>query len=160
MYDKREDSVARWVNDGKMLWVDKKKTLDYFSVSAPFAEAQNNQELLSTTKVIQNFENPKIEPRFSLRGTDKSLVGIHNLSLDKLRKVIKMGGLANPSVAVIDVDKQTHDDYGEYSLILPKNMVDARQGKNAGTWAGYAWLLRSDALILCEEIHKEMGRRG
>ena len=61
VYDKREDSVARWVNDGKMLWVDKKKALDYFSVSAPIAEAQNNQELISTTKVIQNFENPKIE---------------------------------------------------------------------------------------------------
>ena len=68
-----------------------------------------------------------------------SLVGVHNISLDKLRKAIKMGGLANPSVAVIDVDKQTHDDYGQYSLVLPKNMVDARQGKNAGTWAGDAW---------------------
>ena len=66
VYDKRENSVARWVNDGKMLWVDKKKALDYFSVSAPLAEAQNNQELISTTKVIQNFENPKIEARNSL----------------------------------------------------------------------------------------------
>ena len=73
------------------------------------------------------------------RNSLPSLVGVHNISLDKLRKVIKMGGLANPSVAVIDVDKQTHDDYGEYSLVLPKNMVDARQGKNAGTWAGDAW---------------------
>lgn len=356
VYDKRGDSVARWVNDGKMLWVDKKKALDYFSVSAPIAEAQNNQELISTANIIQNFQNPKIEARNSLitpemdatyldaveRGdmataqrmvleaaklampntkvvdedgnpkvvyhgtpnnfnafskemfgvsTDRgiwgngfyfsdseqyaktyekrgdkqgktlsvflnikrplfislrnggnegamyfhelmekhftddiyedvtrtdelmsvaqerltadivangydgivveytnhidteyvafepnqiksadpvtyddagniiplserfnpekedirysvqtpSLLGVHNISLDKLRKVIKMGGLANPSVAVIDVDKQTHDDYGEYSLILPNNMVDARKGKNAGTWAGDAW---------------------
>ncbi|MBO7313547.1 MAG: hypothetical protein J6U48_04905 [Alistipes sp.] len=77
----------------------------------------------------------KEDIRYSL----PSLVGVHNISLDKLRKAIKMGGLANPSVAVIDVDKQTHDDYGEYSLVLPKNMVDARQGKNAGTWAGDAW---------------------
>ena len=78
--------------------------------------------------------------RKSVVGDNKfSLVGVHNISLDKLRKVIKMGGLACPSIAVIDVDKQTHDDYGEYSLVLPKNMVDARQGKNAGTWAGDAW---------------------
>ena len=68
-----------------------------------------------------------------------SLVGVHNITLDKLRKSIKMGGLANPSVAVIDVDKQTFDGYGEYSLVLPKNMVDAQQGNNAGTWAGDAW---------------------
>ena len=83
----------------------------------------------------ERFNPRKEDIRYSL----PSLVGVHNISLDKLRKVIKMGGLANPSVAVIDVDKQTHDDYGEYSLVLPKNMVDARQGKNAGTWAGDAW---------------------
>ena len=77
--------------------------------------------------------------RYSLRGSDKSLVGLHNISLDKLRKAIKMGGLANPSVAVIDVDKATHEDYGDYTLVLTSNMVDARLGRNAGTWAGDAW---------------------
>ena len=85
----------------------------------------------------ERFNPEKEDIRYSMQAP--SLLGVHNISLDKLRKVIKMGGLANPSVAVIDVDKQTHDDYGEYSLILPKNMVDARQGKNAGTWAGDAW---------------------
>ena len=70
VYDKRDDSVARWVNDGKLLYVDKEKALDYFSVSAPLAEAQNNQELISTTKVIQNFVNPKIEPKYSLQDTE------------------------------------------------------------------------------------------
>jgi hypothetical protein len=47
-------------------WVDKKKALDYFSVSAPLAEAQNNQELISIANIIQNFPNPKIEARNSL----------------------------------------------------------------------------------------------
>lgn len=89
-------------------------------------------------KVAYSLITPEMEDiRYSMQAP--SLLGVHNISLDKLRKVIKMGGLANPSVAVIDVDKQTHDDYGEYSLVLPKNMVDARQGKNAGTWAGDAW---------------------
>lgn len=85
----------------------------------------------------ERFNPEKEDIRYSVQ--TPSLLGVHNISLDKLRKVIKMGGLANPSVAVIDVDKQTHDDYGEYSLILPNNMVDARKGKNAGTWAGDAW---------------------
>lgn len=76
---------------------------------------------------------------YSLRGSAKSLVGIHNISLEKLQKAIKMGGLANPSVAVLDVDKTTHDDYGDISLILSSNMVDSRLGRNAGTWAGDAW---------------------
>jgi hypothetical protein len=86
----------------------------------------------------ERFNPEKADVRYSAKD-NPSLVGVHNISLEKLRKVIKMGGLANPSVAVIDADKQTHEDYGEYSLILPKNMVDARQGKNAGTWAGDAW---------------------
>ena len=79
------------------------------------------------------------QPLFSIKDVP-SLVGIHNLSLEKLRKVIRMGGsLANPSVAVLDIDKSDHSDYGDYSLILPKDLVDARLGKNAGTWAGDAW---------------------
>ena len=67
VYDKRGNSVARWVIDGKMLYADKKKALDYFSVSAPIAEAQNNQELISVTNIIQNFENPKISAKYSLQ---------------------------------------------------------------------------------------------
>ncbi len=80
VYDKRGDSVVRWVNDGKLLYVDKEKALDYFSVSAPLAEAQNNQELISTTKVIQNFENPKIEPRFSLIGESEQKSRLYSVS--------------------------------------------------------------------------------
>lgn len=98
--------------------------------------ALNNLITEATAKTKEGVEGSTPE-KYSMQAP--SLLGVHNISLDKLRKVIKMGGLANPSVAVIDVDKQTHDDYGEYSLVLPKNMVDARQGKNAGTWAGDAW---------------------
>lgn len=103
-------------------------------VTMPDLEENNTMHAVNVTDSMRE-SVMQGQPKFSL----PSLVGVHNLSLDKLRKVIKMGGLANPSVAVIDVDKQTHVDYGEYSLILPKNMVDARQGKNAGTWAGDAW---------------------
>ena len=49
--------------DNKLLYVNKEKALNYFSDSAPIAEAQNNQELVSTTKVIQNFDNPTITPQ-------------------------------------------------------------------------------------------------
>ena len=70
---------------------------------------------------------------------DKTLVGVHNISEDKLLKAIKQGGLANPSVAVIDSSKQDHKAYGGISLILPSDKVAKRTGKNAGTWQGDAW---------------------
>lgn len=74
-----------------------------------------------------------------LNSNDKSLIGVHNISEQKLRKVLKQGGFANPSIAVIDTDKQVHNDYGEISLILPAHKINKSTGKNAGTFEGDAW---------------------
>ena len=71
--------------------------------------------------------------------SNRTLAGVHNISEDKLRKALKLGGLANPSVAVIDTDKQGHSGYGEISLVLPSSMVEKRTGRNAGTFFGDAW---------------------
>jgi len=49
----------------------------------------------------------------------KSLVGLHNISEEKLLKALKLGGLANPSAAVIDIARQSHEGYGEISQIPP-----------------------------------------
>jgi hypothetical protein len=81
-------------------------------------------DLMHSTKLISN---------------DKSLIGVHNISEQKLRKVLKQGGFANPSIAVIDTDKQVHNDYGEISLILPSRKINKSTGKNAGTFEGDAW---------------------
>lgn len=70
---------------------------------------------------------------------DKTLAGVHNITEEKLLKAIKQGGLANPSVAIIDTSKQNHESYGDISLILPSDKVAKRTGKNAGTWQGDAW---------------------
>ncbi len=61
IYGKNNDGVIRWINDGKLLYVNKRKALNYLSVPAPIAGAQDNQELVSAAKVVENFENPKVE---------------------------------------------------------------------------------------------------
>ena len=58
-------------------------------------------------------ESDDIRYRESKGSSERTLVGIHNISADKLSKAIKQGGLANPSVAVIDISKQQHTGYGE-----------------------------------------------
>ncbi len=100
----------------------------------------------SDANVAKLSENPKIASanngtrRYSLRGeSDKTLVGVHNISEDKLKKALKLGGLANPSVAVIDSSKHQHEGFGEISLIMPKDKVAKRTGRNAGTFFGDAW---------------------
>lgn len=72
------------------------------------------------------------------RHGDRSLVGVHNISEQKLFKALKIGGLVNPSVAVIDIDRGGHEGYGEISLVLPSSKIDKGNG-NAGTWPGDAW---------------------
>ena len=93
----------------------------------------------SAAKIDNSSETSKENgEKFSLKD-EKTLAGVHNITEEKLLKAIKQGGLANPSVAVIDSSKQNHEDYGEISLILPSEKVAKRTGKNAGTWQGDAW---------------------
>lgn len=83
--------------------------------------------------------------RLSVSGTQtipvgkNTLVGLHNISAEKLRKALKMGGLANPSTAVIDIARQNHEQYGDISLIMPSLLVDSKTGRNAGTFTGDIW---------------------
>lgn len=93
----------------------------------------------SAAKIDNSSETAKENgEKFSLK-EEKTLAGVHNITEEKLLKSIKQGGLANPSVAVIDSSKQNHENYGDISLILPSDKVAKRTGKNAGTWQGDAW---------------------
>ena len=84
----------------------------------------------------------------------KTLVGLHNISESKLKKAIKQGGLANPSMAVIDLDKQSHVDYGDITLIAPSSLIDKKTGKNIGTYTADAWT------PIYPNIEKRMSDKG
>lgn len=93
----------------------------------------------SAAKIDNSSETAKENgEKFSLKD-EKTLAGVHNISEEKLLKAIKQGGLANPSVAVIDSSKQDHKAYGGISLIMPSDKIAKRTGKNAGTWQGDAY---------------------
>ena len=93
----------------------------------------------SAAKIDNSSETTKKNgEKFSLKD-EKTLAGVHNISEEKLLKAIKQGGLANPSVAVIDSSKQDHKAYGGISLIMPSDKIAKRTGKNAGTWQGDAY---------------------
>ena len=98
-----------------------------------------SQSKESAAKIDNSSETTKENgEKFSLKD-EKTLVGVHNISEEKLLKAIKQGGLANPSVAVIDSSRQDHKAYGGISLILPSDKIAKRTGKNAGTWQGDAY---------------------
>ena len=70
---------------------------------------------------------------------EKTLMGVHNISEEKLKKALKNGGFANPSMAVIDTKNGGFDRYGDISLIPRSSLIDARTGRNAGTYSGDAY---------------------
>lgn len=76
--------------------------------------------------------------KFSLKD-EKTMFGMHNISLDKLRKAIKQGGFAAPSMGVIDSKNGIYSDYGEITLIPKAEKIAKRTGKNIGTYAADAW---------------------
>lgn len=155
LYPKEEKGIINWVNTGRISNVDKEKALHFIEALQPHAGTSiTDEELKSAANIINSFETTKENgEKFSLKD-EKTLAGVHNISEEKLLKAIKQGGLANPSVAVIDSSRQDHKAYGGISLILPSDKIAKRTGKNAGTWQGDAYT------PTYPEVEKQMSNKG
>lgn len=110
--------------------------------------------VLSAAKIDNSSETAKENgEKFSLKD-EKTLAGVHNITEEKLRKALKLGGFANPSLAVIDTSKSGHDNFGEISFIAPSALLDKRTGKTAGTWITDAYTQRYPS------VEREMSEKG
>ena len=79
--------------------------------------------------------------RFSLSKTveeTKDLIAIHNLSASELTKALALGGMPMPSIAVLKA-QQSHESYGDVSLIFPKDTIDPKKDKYNKVYGGDAW---------------------
>ena len=93
----------------------------------------------SAAKIDNSSETSKENgEKFSLKD-EKTMFGMHNISLDKLRKAIKQGGFAAPSMGVVDSKNGIYSGYGEITLIPKAEKIAKRTGKNIGTYAADAW---------------------
>lgn len=94
---------------------------------------------LTAAKIDNSSETAKENgEKFSLKD-EKTMFGMHNISIDKLRKAIKQGGFAAPSMGVVDSKNGIYSDYGEITLIPKAEKLAKRTGKNAGTFTADAW---------------------
>lgn len=112
-----------------------------------YKNTKNNRKLLDAVTyddngnvipLSQRFNEKNKDVRFSLKD-EKNMFGMHNISLDKLRKAIKQGGFAAPSMGVIDSKNGIYSGYGEITLIPKAEKIAKRTGKNIGTYAADAW---------------------
>ena len=93
----------------------------------------------SAAKIDNSSETAKENgEKFSLKD-EKTMFGMHNISVDKLRKAIKQGGFVAPSMGVVDSKNGIYSDYGEITLIPKAEKLAKRTGKNAGTFTADAW---------------------
>lgn len=61
------------------------------------------------------------------RTDEKGLLTVHNITDAKLRFADRIGGLANPSIAVIDPRLTKFEGYGDISLIAPSDILDGER---------------------------------
>lgn len=127
-----------------------------------YKNSKNNKKLLDAVTyddngnvipLSQRFNEKNKDVRFSLKD-EKTLAGVHNITEEKLRKALKLGGFANPSLAVIDTSKSGHDNFGEISFIAPSALVDKRTGKTGGTWITDAYTQRYPS------VERQMSEKG
>lgn len=117
-------------------------------------ESLSTPPLSSAAKIDNSSETAKENgEKFSLKD-EKTLAGVHNITEEKLRKALKLGGFANPSLAVIDTNKTGHDNFGEISFIAPSVLLDKRTGNTGGTWITDAYTQRYPS------VEREMSEKG
>lgn len=68
---------------------------------------------------------------------DKNLVAVHNLSVDKLKEAMELGGFPMPSIAITKTGVG-HSSFGEISLVFGKDSIDPAHRRNK-VYSGDAW---------------------
>ena len=114
-----------------------KKVADFLHIHFTTAEEVADRVMKDLLDGIDPREAAKAAK--ASRDADKTMFGMHNISLDKLRKAIKQGGLAAPSMGVIDSKNGIYSGFGEITLIPKAEKIAKRTGKNIGTYAADAW---------------------
>lgn len=107
---------------------------------AGFVGIHYNGRIDGECYVIFNENDAKITDLIRFRRREAHLAGVHTLTTDNLRHALKMGGLANPSIAVYDTERGLPTrTFGEVALIAPHDLVDAKTGRHKGTYNRDAW---------------------
>lgn len=112
---------------------------DYNGIITPTETVAFYPEQIKQTDNKKPTGDPDI--RFSLSEAveeTNDLMAIHNLTEGKLLKSLKLGGLPMPSVAIAKA-QNGHDEFGEISLVLPKETIDPKASRNNKLYSGDAW---------------------
>lgn len=113
---------------------------------------------------VQPLSLPTLEPttktRFSLDDPveeTETLVAMHNMTEEKLRRTLDIGAWPSPSIAVVKA-KEGHANYGEYSAIFPRGTIDPQADSRNKVYGGDAWTPTHDNAIVERGVNYEARR--
>lgn len=87
----------------------------------------------------------------------KTLVAMHNMTEEKLRRTLDIGAWPSPSIAVVKA-KEGHANYGEYSAIFPRGTIDPQADSRNKVYGGDAWTPTHDNAIVERGVNYEARR--
>ena len=113
---------------------------------------------------VQPLSLPTLEPttktRFSLDEPveeTETLVAMHNMTEEKLRRTLDIGAWPSPSIAVVKA-KEGHANYGEYSAVFPRETIDPQADSKNKVYGGDAWTPTHDNAIVERGVNYEVRR--
>ena len=113
---------------------------------------------------VQPLSLPTLEPttktRFSLdepAEETETLVAMHNMTEEKLRRTLDIGAWPSPSIAVVKA-KEGHANYGEYSAVFPRGTIDPQADSKNKVYGGDAWTPTHDNAIVERGVNYEVRR--
>lgn len=113
---------------------------------------------------VQPLSLPTLEPttkvKFSLDEPveeTETLVAMHNMTEEKLRRTLDIGAWPSPSIAVVKA-KEGHANYGEYSAVFPRGTIDPQADSRNKVYGGDAWTPTHDNAIVERGVNYEARR--
>lgn len=113
---------------------------------------------------VQPLSLPTLEPttktRFSLDEPveeTETLVAMHNMTEEKLRRTLDIGAWPSPSIAVVKA-KEGHANYGEYSAVFPRGTIDPQADSRNKVYGGDAWTPTHDNALVERGVNYEARR--
>lgn len=113
---------------------------------------------------VQPLSLPTLEPttktRFSLDEPveeTETLIAMHNMTEEKLRRTLDIGAWPSPSIAVVKA-KEGHTNYGEYSAIFPRGTIDPQADGRNKVYGADAWTPTHDNALVERGVNYEARR--
>lgn len=87
----------------------------------------------------------------------QDLMAIHNLDGKKMDSMLQLGAIPSPSVAIVKAS-QGHTQYGDYTLVFPRQSIDPQADRRNKVYGADAWTPTAANAIIEREVNYEARR--